>query len=494
MYTHIFETLSGNKAYIKNVFKDCDDIVTREMLIGVNNAFKLFMVYTDNIASNKIIEESIMTNLMTRSEVFVHNEERLLDVIKSEIIAVGEVKKEEFFENIITSVLLGDTVIFSDKSKKALVISTRGWPTRGVGKTETEVVVQGPKDAFTEAASINTVLIRRRIRDSRLKVNRKKIGVRSKTDIAIMYMEDLVRPEILNDVKNRIYSLNVDALFDAGYMGQLIERDHLSPFPQVQLTERPDKAASAILEGRVVVVVDNSPFVMVLPATLNVFFQSAEDYYERWEIMSLVRIIRYGAAALAVVLPGLYIALMIYHPEMIPTALALKIAASREAVPFPTVVEVVIMEIEFELLREAGVRLPGPIGSTMGIVGGIIIGQAAVEAGLVSPAVIIISALTGICTFVIPNTQLVSGLRLSKYFIILMSAALGLFGLWIGVLGILIHLSSLKSFNVAYLSPYASAEINGYADLKDTIIRLPLFMMKKRPVFTRENADKRMGG
>ena len=486
MLTHVFGSLSENKAYIKNIFKDCEDVVTRDLLIGKGNAYELFMVYTDNIASSGIIEESVMTNLMTRSHVSVKNEADLLDAVKDETIAVGEVAFEKYFENLITSILLGDTVIFSDKNASALVISTKGWPSRGVGQTETEVVVQGPKDAFTETVSMNIVLIRRRIRDCRLKLKRSRIGSRTKTDTALMYMEDLVRAEILEDIKKRLSFIDTDAVFDSGYLAQLIEKDYLSPFPQLQIT------ASALLEGRIALIVDNSPFVVLLPATLNVFFQSSEDYYERWEIMSFVRLIRYAAAALAVILPGLYIALMVYHPEMIPTSLALKIAASREAVPFPTVVEVMIMEIEFELLREAGIRLPGPVGSTMGIVGGIIIGQAAVEAGLVSPAVIIISALTGICTFVIPNNQMVSALRLSKYFIIAMSAALGLFGLWAGVIVILIHLSGLKSFNVAYMSPYASPEINNYTDLKDSIIRLPLFMMKKRPVFTRENAGGRM--
>ena len=360
-----------------------------------------------------------------------------------------------------------------------------------MNQAETEVVVQGPKDAFTELMSVNVVLTRRRIRDTRLKVKRKKVGRRSKTDVALLYMEDLVRPELLQKIERQVDRLDLDHLPDSGYAEQLLEKRQYSPFPQLQMTERPDKTSSALLEGRVALLPDNTPYAILLPATLNTFFQAAEDYYDRWEIMSFIRLIRFVAAFLTVTLPGLYIAFAVYHPELLPTALALKVAATRETIPFSVIGEVLIMEIAFELLREGGIRLPSPVSSTIGIVGGIIIGSAAVDAGIVSPTVVIVSALTGICSFVIPNVSIVSGLRISKYVVIFFAAVFGLFGVWAALLLLLAHLASLTSYGIPYLYPFCSSSVNDDMDWEDSIFRLPLSEMKRRPIFTRPDVRRR---
>ena len=296
---------------------------------------------------------------------------------------------------------------------------------------------------------------------------------------------------VINSLERQI---DVDMIIDSGYLQQFMEGSSKSPFPQIQLTERPDKAASSLYEGRIAVVVDNSPFVLIIPAVLNVFFQAAEDYYQRWEISSFLRILRYSAGIIAALLPGFYVALTVFQPDMIPTSLALKIAAGRGNVPFPTIIEVLIMELSFELLREAGVRLPSPVSSAIGIVGGIIIGQAAVEAGIVGPTVVIMVALSGICSFVVPNTAMVSAIRVVKYFVLALSSFFGMFGFWIAVLMVLIHLCSLKSFGFPYMYPFCSGSENGNSDFKDSIIRLPVFMMKKRPIFARSKDDVRMKG
>lgn len=485
-------SLADNISYIKQQLKDCEDIIMREFYIGEKDDIKLFMIYTDNIVNSDVIEDSIMTNLMNRAKITSNRLEDMLIRLQNEAISVGEIGRVETFDDLFTLVLLGDTILLMDGNAFGLDISTKGWPSRGVSKAETEVVVQGPKDAFTENVSTNIVLVRRRIRDTRLKMKRKKIGTRSKTFVSIMYIEDIVRKEILEETMKRLENIDVDSLLDSGSLEQMIEENWLSPFPQMQLTERPDKTASALFDGRIAVIVDNTPFALLIPATLNVFFQSAEDYYDRWEIMSFMRVIRYLAALVAIALPGLYIALTVYHPSMLPTALALKIAGARLDIPFPAVVEVLMMELAFELLREAGIRLPAPVSSTIGIVGGIIIGQSAVEAGLIGPIVVIVGALTGICTFVIPNTSMVSGLRLSKYLIIILSSVFGLFGFWMGLIIILIHLSGLESYGIPYLYPFCSASVNDYSDLKDSIFRLPTFVMRKRPIFADPNQRIRM--
>jgi spore germination protein len=492
----ISQSLEETVKELEKVFQDCDDIVKRRFFVGEEKRQEIFMIYTDNIVDGGAIEDSIMTNLMNRSRFYLGEGAGSLRKLQEEIISIGELEEITTMQEIYDAVLLGDTVLLMDGNDFGLQASTKGFPSRGVGEANTEVVVQGPKDSFTELGSTNIVLIRRRIRDTNLKVKRTKVGKRSKTDVAVMYMEDIVRKEVLQQVLDALENVDMDGLLDSGYLQQMLERKWLSPFPQLQMTERPDKAASAILEGRIVLVSDNTPFVVMVPATLNVFFQAAEDYYERWQIMSFVRMIRYVAAFLAVALPGLYIALTVFHPSMLPTALALKIAETRQNIPFPVVGEVLIMELAFELLREAGIRLPSPVSSTIGIVGGIIIGQAAVEAGIVSPSVVIVSALTGICTFVIPNIAIVSGLRISKYLVILLASILGIYGFWLALLLILIHMAGLKSFGIPFLYPFCSGSVNDYEDLKDSIFRLPLFMMKKRPIFARQDQDReiRKGG
>lgn len=489
----ISKNLEQNIIVIENAFRNCGDIVKRRFFIGEKKEIAVYMVYTDNIVNGSAIEESILTNVMNRCRID-GKKEGMLRRLNEEVIAIGEMTEVKTFQEIFDAVLLGDTILLMDGNDIALQASTKGFPSRGVNEAKTEVVVQGPKDAFTEVGATNIVLIRRRIRDTKLKVKRTKVGKRSKTDVAILYMEDIVRKEILQEVENRINQIDIDVILDSGYIDQLLENRWLSPFPQLQMTERPDKASSALLEGRVVIVIDNTPFVVMAPATLNVFFQAAEDYYDRWEIMSFIRLIRYCAGFLAVALPGLYIALTVFHPSMIPTNLALKIAETRQNIPFPAVGEILIMELAFELLREAGIRLPSPVSSTIGIVGGIIIGQAAVEAGIVSPSVVIVSALTGICTFVIPNIALVSGLRLTKYIVLLFSALLGLYGFWLALILMLIHMASLKSFHIPFLYPFCSASVNDYNDLEDSMFRLPLWFMKKRPIFSNDKHRQREKG
>ncbi len=488
--------LDLNIRHMQDVFTDCGDVVGRKFPVGEHKNIWVYITYIDMLISRDTIENTIMNTLMMKIRQTPPTFDKLttdiFDSLKDGGIATADLKESTDFDEVVTAILSGDTAIFVDGFQKAIVVSTKGFPNRGIQQTDTEVVIQGSKEAFTEAFRFNTVLVRRRIRDTHLKVKQLQVGRRSKTDIALMYLDDVVRPHILEEALSRIHDIDIDAILDSGYIEQLIEDDWISPFPQTQVTERPDKAAAAILEGRIAIIVDNTPFVILIPATLNVFYQASEDYYQRFHIMSFIRVIRYIAGLFAIALPGMYIATAVYHPSMIPMLLVFKMSASRQTVPIPAVVEIIVMELAFELLREAGIRLPAPIGSTIGIVGGIIIGQAAVEAGLVSPIVVIIVALTGICSFAIPHISLVSGYRLMKYLIIFMAAFLGLFGFWIAVLLILIHLVSLKSFGIPYLFPFASGDINGYTDLKDTIFRLPLFMMKKRPFFANPDENVRL--
>lgn len=489
------DSLDTNILHFEELFKDCNDVVKRKFPIGKDKTIWAYIAYVDVMIDRRVIEESIMEQLVVYVRGVPHDmestEEDSFGFIKDGGMATADLKEVNTMDDIALAVLSGDTIVMIDGYEKAIVVATKGFPNRGVQPPDTESVIRGSKEGFSEAMRINTVLIRRRIRDTKLKVKQVQIGTRTRTDIAVMFIDDLVRPEILKEIEQRLSYFNIDSVLESGTLEQMIETEWYSPFPQTQVTQRPDKVASALLEGRVAIVVDNTPFVLILPTTINCFFQSAEDYYQRWYVMSFVRILRYCAAFLSFAIPGFYIALTTFHPSMIPTPLTFSIAAAREGVPFPALIEVLIMELAFELLREAGVRLPAPIGNTIGIVGGIIVGQAVVQANLVSPIIVIIVALTAISSFAIPSYSLTSAFRMIKYLIIILSSLLGFYGFWIGIMVVLTHLVSLKSVNIPYLSPYVARDVHR-SDLKDSLIRMPAFMHRLRPIFVKPNSQVRM--
>lgn len=487
--TEVFSSLEENIRLIEDLYKDCADVVKRRMWIGENH-YPVYALYMDTMINRELVETHIFRNLMF-SMGPVSWDRPLDDILKYGMIT-ADVAVETDLNKALKNMMSGDTLLFADKGEGVLVINSKGYPNRGVQTAESEVSVHGAKDSFTESVRFNTVLVRRRIKDHRLKTLQIVKGTRSKTDIAIMYMEDLVRPEILAELQRRLDCFEIDGILDGGSLEQLLEKKWYSPFPQFQSTQRPDKAASALLEGRVVVLADNSPEVLMLPAVAGCFYQASDDYYDRSGIASFTRFLRYVASVLAFSLPGLYIAIAAFHPEVFPTSLALSFAASRQGVPFPLAVEVLIMELAFELLREAGIRLPGAMGGTLGIVGGLIIGQAAVDANIVSPIVVIIVALTALCSFTIPNEGFASAFRLVKFFLIFLGMFLGIFGFVLGVLALLVHMASLDSFGVPYLMPFAAGEVNGGSDKKDGIMRWPLRKMNRRPVFTKNGARRRL--
>jgi len=453
------------------------------------------MAYLDAMTQRELMDMTVVKRLFDMDWAALHKDNKDMDLytaLRDRGIATADLSEADNWEDILYFIHAGDTAVFVEGFSKVIVIATRGFPNRGIQATETEIVVQGPREAFSEVMRFNTALIRRRIRDCNLKVKQSKLGQRSLTDIAIMYMEDIVRPEILQEVERRLEEIQIDGVSDSGCVEQLIEENWLSPFPQMQLTERPDKAASSILEGRIAIIVDNSPFVILVPVTLNSLFQSAEDYYSRWQVASITRYLRFVGAFLAVALPALYVAIALYHPAMIPLLMLSRLAEASQAVPFPAVLEIFMLDAAFEMLREAGIRLKSASGGTIGIVGGLIIGQAAVEAGLVSPIVVIIVAMTSIATFAIPSISLVYSFRLVKYGLLLAAAMFGFLGLGLGLIFVLVHLASLNSFKFPYLMPFASSEINEYEEMKDSLFRLPLKTLRKRPFFARRSQNTRM--
>ena len=437
--------------------------------------WKASLVYIDGMADKLLLDHYVLKPLMLASKDIEDVEQ-----IKDNVLAVTDMHEVKKLSEGVNSALSGDTLMFIDNLDCAYVIATRFWPARSVGDPSSETVIRGSRDGLTETIRFNTALIRRRIRDTRLKIKPKIIGTRSKTDVTIMYIDDIVNKEVLKELELRIEKISIDAVLDSAYVEHLIEDNKYSPFPQIQSTERPDVVAAALYEGRVALLVDNSPFAIIVPTTLPNLFQSPDDYYQRWMYSSVVRFIRMLAIFISITAPALYVAITSYHTDIIPTKLAYAIAASREGVPFPAFVEAIIMEMFFALLMEAVVRMPRPIGATIGIVGGLVIGQSAVTAGIVSPIMVIIVAITAITTFVIPNYEVSTAFRLVRFLILIASAIIGFYGIMIGLIILLIHLVRMKSFGVPYLAPAVNTNIR---DLKDMYIKEPISDLKERPKY-----------
>ena len=477
--------IEQSKQAIKDAFSYCDDLKIRQMSIGKNKKITCFICYIEvNVGNDMLNVFGRMVNYLDRLE-----EEEIVRTLQGNPFALSDAEPYSYMEDAIRGVLIGDAVLFVNGFEGALKIPDKGYPKMGITESDTEKVVRGYNESFTESEKANTALIRKRIRNTGLKVKEFQLGVRSFTNVAIVYIEELADPGLVKEVHRRLTEYEIDGVLDSGVLEQLAEESWYSPFPQFHSTRRPDRAAMSVLEGKVVVLVDNSPVALLLPADINSFLKTTDDYYNRFYMATFARLIRYAAAFFSLTLPGLYLAMTNFHTQILPTPLLLSFWEARIGVPFPAALEVILMELSFELLREAGVRLPGAMGNAIGIVGGLIIGQAAVDANLVSPIVVIVVAFTALCSFAIPNEEFAFSFRILKFLLIALSAWLGFFGFLIGVFAILVHVAGLKSFDTPYLTPYVGAQLNEYQDEKDSIVRFPLRMLWKRPIYA--NAHER---
>ena len=482
--------LDENIKLVKMIFDRCGDVVQKTFLLERGTRDKrVHVIYIDGLTNNTLIEDTIIKPLSY--EWRGEESEELWKSILYREAQTTDIKRQPSLDLAVASVLKGDTVLLVEDFNEALVISSKRYPLRSISENDSELGLRGPKDSFNEGFRNCTALLRRRIKDSRLKVEQGTIGQRTRTDYALMYLEDVARPELLEELRKRIDKYEIDGIFDSGMAEHILEDNWFSPFPVFQATTRPDKVASGILEGRVALVFDNSPEVLIAPTNFNMLLQASDDYYNRWAVGTFSRFIRYIAAFLAITFPGLYIAVTVYHSEIIPTKLMYAIASARSMVTFPIIVEVLIMEFLFELLREAGIRLPGPLGNTIGVVGGLIVGQAAVDAGIVSTIVVIVVALTAIASFAIPNEEFASIFRLLKFFLIITSAVWGLYGFILSLLVLAVHLSELKSFGVPYMLPVVAGGESS-DERQDFIMRSPIKTMTYRPIWSSKKQMRRL--
>jgi spore germination protein len=487
----IEKDINKNEQELKNIFKDANDIIFRKIDAGENKKIKMLLVYVDGMTTKEAIIEYEVDKLMQNLDLqkLEKNDSELQNAIVNTNIAITEVQVIQTIQECIDKILSGETVLLIDGCSKAIMLSSRGWPMRGIQEPSAETLIRGARDGFNETMKVNITLIRRRIRDPKLKVKYMQVGSRSKTDISIIYIEDIVNKTVLETVEKRIKNIDIDAVLESSYIEEMIEDDIYSPFPQIENTERPDAAASALLEGRVVITVDNTPSVLIAPAIFVSFMQSSEDYYERWMPSCVTRMIRYLALPIVMLLPALYVAVTQYHPNLLPTQLALYVAASRANVPFPPYFEALLMELVMELVREASLRITSPVGSTIGLVGGLVIGQSSVEAGLITPMAVIIVALTAISSFAIPSYNFSTSLRMIRFGFIVLASIFGLFGISIGLCLLIIHLCTLKSCGVPYMTPFSSF-VENRKDLRDTVIRPRIKNMVHKPRYLQFEKEK----
>lgn len=473
--------LKKDSEVLFEMFQNCADLKHNRLYLGERHQTACIVAFIETTVQNMMMDETALGKML--SALCSMSEEELYQALEKNSLGVSDIAYYQTMEEAVTGMLSGAALVLVDGFSRALKIEDKGYPGKGVTNTDSEKVARGSNEGFSDSVKTNAALVRKRIRSPQLKVLERKAGVRSNTNLSLLYMEGIAPKEVLEGIDRRLEGFKIDGVMDSGIIEQLSEKNWLSPFPQFQTTLRPDRAAMSLLEGRVVLLCDNSPSALILPADYNTFIQTSDDYYNRFEIATVGRIIRYFASFFAMTLPGLYLAVINFHTQILPTTLILSFAAARQGVPFPSVVEVILMELSFELLREAGIRLPGAMGNTIGIVGGLIIGQAAVEANIVSPVVVIVVAFTALCSFAIPNEEFASAFRLLKFFFIGMCAWLGFFGFLAALLIVAIHLAQLKSFGIPYLMPYVGADLTGYEDERDSIIRFPIYWLKRRPIF-----------
>lgn len=472
----VSSTIETNVDNISNLLDNPDDLKIRRIKLG-EKEIECAVAYMDGMIDPQSFQQSVMGSL-EQAEKLPEDADAVFDFIYWKLLSISDVQKGTTFDEIVTPLLTGQTLIFIDGVQKAITVDTVGGDYRAIEEPNTETLIRGPRQGFVENLETNLAMVRRYLKDPNLRYKTYQVDRRGKHNVVLAYVEGIVHPEIVEEINRRMQTIDIDNIPESGYIEEWIEDSFLSPFPQFLNTERPDKVIATLLQGKAAIFVDGTPFVLVAPVVFANVLQSPEDYYQRWTIGSLLRVLRYIGAFLAIFLPALYIALVSFHPGMIPTKLVLSIASSREGVPFPPLIEAVLMVVTFEILQEAGARLPQTIGQTIGIVGGLVIGESAVQAGVVSPFMVIIIALTAVATFSIPSYSIAISFRIIRFGFMFAAGFLGLFGIILAYIMVNIHFVNLKSFGVPYSSPFAPFFAGDWGDV---IIRQPIPTMSRRP-------------
>ncbi len=503
--------IEENKEFINNKYNTLinSDIVIRNFKLKSNNKpYSAFIIYIDGMSDTNLINRFILQPLMMRNKANMYktqslktinkgkkviiqkNSNNLATEIENSLLPQNALVKETDFNNIFTAINMGNCVLFVDTLSIAFNLDVKGFKQRSISTPNNEIIIKGPQEAFVESIRVNTSLIRRATNTENLVIENVSIGKISKTPCAICYLKDIANSDLVAEVRYRLNNLDIDSLLSTGQLEQLICEGKNYNIPQVISSERPDKAAKNLYAGRVVILINGNPYCIILPATIVDFISSPEDTNLKPAFANFLKFLRLLAMAITLLLPSFYIAIVNFHQELLPTELLFSLWASRENVPFPIIFELIVMEISFELIREAGLRVPSPIGPTIGIVGALVLGQAAVSASIVSPFLIIIVAITGIASFAIPDFSFGFHLRITRFLFTISAYIAGFLGIAITLYVNLCILCSIKSFGVPYLNP--DDIITSNKKTKNYFV-LPTWMQEFRHNYLHPKKEKAQG-
>ena len=470
------KSLDDNISTFKNIFENDETLIIRELQNKRLKNAQCCIIYLDGMVNTEIVNENIIQPVLCNNLSEDIEIDNLLEELKKKVIVSNNVTLETEINKIVSSIINGDTLFLIEGYDKALIISSKGGQVRPITEPTSSRVFRGPREGFTESIMVNLTLVRRKIKNPDLKFKFKEIGERTHTKTCICYIEGLALEGILSELEQRLDKIDIDGIIDSGYIQELIKDAPYSPFETVGSSERPDVIAAKLLEGRIALFVDGSPFVLTVPYLVVENFQSNEDYYNNYIYSTMNRLIRGFTAVTSITIPALFLSLVTYHQEMLPTPLLLSISASIQGVPVPTVISLFVMLFVFDLLREAGTRMPSSIGQAVNIVGTLVLGQAVVEARLVSAPVIIVTALTGIMTLI--NMNFISATIIFRTFLLFGASFLGIYGFLMCIIILYLHLMSIRSFGVPYMMNVTRARNQ---DGQDAWIRAPWWTMTLRP-------------
>ncbi|MFD2118026.1 spore germination protein [Paenibacillus yanchengensis] len=465
-------SLRENKDMIQYFMGPSSDFCMRELQLPKQSQAILY--YLDGMINKQDLQQYVITPLLEQSD-----ETKITSAsIKHSILNVTEVVYESSIMQSMDHIITGSALLVIDDISEGILIPLPGWEDRSVTDSQTQSAVRGPQNAFTESIAINRTLVRRITKDTRLRVNTIKVGKLTKTDVSLMYIQHLADEKLVQQLTEQLQQLTIDRVLEGQYIEELLtQKKQWTFFPTCYNSDRPDTIAAGILDGKVAIFIDGTPFVLLAPAFFTDFLHAAEDNYQPFIYSNAIRLLRYLAMIICILAPSIYISLTTFHQDMLPTQLLLSLAAQREGVPFPAFLEALLMEVAFEILREAGIRMPRTIGQAVSIVGTIVIGQAAVEAGMVSAVMVIVVAITAISSFVIPSYTLSLALRLVRFGFMGLAAMFGFYGLTIGMLILIIHLTSLQTFGFPYTAPVAPYLKRQQSD---ALLRLPYHNKTKK--------------
>lgn len=468
--------INDNINMFKQLFSKNDTVIYREFQNHNDPTIKCCLIYTDGMVDKEIINEHIILPLMKSSFKESLNSQNIVDIFISQVIISGAIVRSSDVNEMTSSICYGDTLILIDCINEALIVDTKAWPTRAVAEPESEKGIRGSREGFTESIMLNLTMVRRRLRTPELKEIFQEVGERSKTKICICYIEGIAQDTIINEVIKRVNAINIDGVLESEYIEEFIKDSPYSLFKTIGNTESPDIVVAKLLEGKIAIFCDGTPFILTMPYLFVEYFQVPEDYYNNYLYSTFNRLLRYLAFFLGTSVPGIYAGIVTFHQELIPTSLLLSISASRRGIPLPTVIEAIVMLIGFDLLREGGIRIQKPIGQTISIVGALILGEAAVNARIISAPMVIVVASTALSSFLIPKMK--GAFIIIRMIFLLLSSFIGLYGYIFGVMTLFLYLMSLESFGVPYMLYTYSFNTK---ELKDTLVRAPWKIQRLRP-------------